>query len=179
MLQDRGKVLESMADGSTLACRVLEKHHHLVAWTCREHARNRLRDQSKRILFAATRACTRVNDDATQAERLGAVQFVAGCGHDGGGAGWWLGDQSGESAGQLRPAERREPRRHPSRHARGGRHRRRATASGSAMSRQARHRAPARSRGHWACVALRRARWRRARSVPPPLPKGSRAAGDT
>ncbi len=54
--QDGREVFEAMTDGSTLTRRVLQQHHHRLAWARLEGARDCLRDEAERILFAAARA---------------------------------------------------------------------------------------------------------------------------
>ena len=56
MRHDRREMFKAMADGSALSRRVLEKHHHLLARAQLEGARDCLRDEPERILFAAGRA---------------------------------------------------------------------------------------------------------------------------
>ena len=79
MRQDGREVFKAMTDGSTLSRRVLEKHHHLLARAQLEGARNCLRDEAERILFAAARARPWVDHDSTQAERLRAIEFIDEC----------------------------------------------------------------------------------------------------
>ena len=79
MGQDGREVFKAMTDGSALTRRVLEKHHHLLPRARREGARDCLRDEPERILFAAARARPWVDHDSTQAERLRTIEFIDEC----------------------------------------------------------------------------------------------------
>ena len=73
---DRREVLESVAERSSLARRVLEQDHRLVARPRLVNDSNRVGDQSQRVLVRSGGTRAGMNHDAEQAEGFRAIQFV-------------------------------------------------------------------------------------------------------
>src|SRR5262245_29898649 len=73
---DRRKMLEAMAKRATLTRRVLENDQRLAAGSGLEGFPDRVRDQTKRVVFRSGRAGPRMDDDAKEAECVGAIEFV-------------------------------------------------------------------------------------------------------
>ena len=68
MGQYRGQVLESMPHGTTLAGGMLEQDSDVLMRPRLEGARNRLGNQPQRVVFAARRTRSGVNDDTAKAQ---------------------------------------------------------------------------------------------------------------
>src|SRR5262249_34944537 len=75
-LDDRGQMLESVPDGSTLSCGVFEQHHRRTSPLSREHGATSVGDQGESIVFRAGCACAGMQYHAEQAQRMGPIEFI-------------------------------------------------------------------------------------------------------
>ena len=76
---DRGKVVEAVPERPALARRMFEQHHRLCARPRLEGDSDGVRDETQGLVIRSRRACARVQDDAKQTERLGAIDLIHEC----------------------------------------------------------------------------------------------------
>ena len=69
-------MFETMADGASLASRVLEQHHRGPLRTLRQRRADRVGNQPQGVGLGPGGARTGMNDDAEQAERVRSIEFV-------------------------------------------------------------------------------------------------------
>ena len=71
------ELLERAAQRRALASRVLEQHHRLSAPPPPQQRDERFGNQRQTVGFVARRVAARMQDDAEQSERFGAIDLVA------------------------------------------------------------------------------------------------------
>ena len=69
-------MFEAMSDGPPLPGHVLQQHHRPLPRSSIERGADRVRDQAQGVFLRAGGARARMNDDAQQTERLGAIELV-------------------------------------------------------------------------------------------------------
>ncbi len=79
VLDHRRQVLEPVAERPALARRMFEQHHRLCARPRLEGDGNGVRDETQCLVVRPRRACARVDDDAKQAKRRGAIDLIHEC----------------------------------------------------------------------------------------------------
>ena len=77
---DRRELLERRAERRALARRVLQNHHRPAAPALAQERVERFGDQREPVGLAAVRIAARMQDDAEQPQRFGAIDLVAHCG---------------------------------------------------------------------------------------------------
>jgi hypothetical protein len=76
VVDDRGQMFEAVSESSSLARGVFKQHHRAPAWPCGKRVTDRRGDEPQRVLIAARRARAGMDDDAEEAERVGAIELV-------------------------------------------------------------------------------------------------------
>jgi inner membrane protein len=76
MRDHRREMLEAMSERASLTGCVLQQHHRLGSRARLEGQPDRLRDQPQGAVFGSRRARARVNHDAEQPKRIGAIELV-------------------------------------------------------------------------------------------------------
>jgi cyanophycinase-like exopeptidase len=73
---DRGQMLEAMAERAPLPGGVLEQHHRLAPRPRLERLADGVRDQPQSLVFGSGGTGPGMNDHAQQAEGVGTIQFI-------------------------------------------------------------------------------------------------------
>ena len=76
MGDDRGQMLEAMAERAALPGGVLEQHHRLPARPRFERLADGVRNQPQPLVFRPSGTRSGMNDDAQQAQGVGTIQFI-------------------------------------------------------------------------------------------------------